>query len=309
MGLAKGAVKVLFAEGRQRPFSGTALTLGRQDVYLSEPALQKIAGDFSFELKPVVGDVERSSRKLHMAGQVSDQLLFRSLGFDSVLALDKDSFEAADILFDLNGNETPAQAVGRFDLILDSGTIEHVFHLPNALNNIFRMLKIGGRVVHISPSSNHIDHGFYMFSPTLFWDYYAANQFEINSAMLFRYTPRHDSVPWRMMEYRPGSLDAVSFGGLDDAMYGVVLIATKTAQSTGHVSPQQGAYIKAWGAGKTERHDAVVTETADRSFGRRIVNALRQHPGLFSFLRAACLFLGKLGRRLRRAPLKVFARY
>ena len=62
-------------------------------------------------------------------------------------------------------------------MIIDGGTMEHIFHIPNVLNNIYRMLRVGGRIIHISPSSNYVDHGFYSFSPTLFYDFYQTNKF------------------------------------------------------------------------------------------------------------------------------------
>jgi hypothetical protein len=49
--------------------------------------------------------------------------------------------------------------VGQFDVVLDSGTIEHVFHIPDALKNVLSLAQ-GGRVICMSPSSNHVDNGF-----------------------------------------------------------------------------------------------------------------------------------------------------
>ena len=66
--------------------------------------------------------------------------------------------------------------------LLDSGTLEHVFHLPNALKSVVELAKVGGRVMLLSPSSNHFDHGFYMFSPTLFYDYFSANGLRIETS-------------------------------------------------------------------------------------------------------------------------------
>ena len=84
----------------------------------------------------------------------------------------------------------PPELKEAFHVVLDPGSIDHVFYLPNSLKNIFQMLKIGGRCIHISPSSNHIDHGFYMFSPTLFWDYYTENKFSLNSINVIQYRPQ-----------------------------------------------------------------------------------------------------------------------
>ena len=94
----------------------------------------------------------------------------------------------------------------------------------------------------MAPSSNDFDHGFYMFSPTLFWDYYMANGYDVNVCQIFRYTTDLYAGLWDVSDYVPGALARVSLGGLDDALYGVLLIATKTERSTCDVIPQQGLY-------------------------------------------------------------------
>jgi SAM-dependent methyltransferase len=163
------------------------------------------------------------------------------LGFSSIHSIDVSNYEGAAEIFDLNSASVPTHLAGAFDFIVDGGTIEHVFHLPNVLNNIYRMLKVGGRILHVAPSSNHVDHGFYMFSPTLFVDYYTVNRFELNCVQVFRYTQQHASDSWELSDYVPGCLDPISFGGLDDSLYGVAVVATKREESTGNAIPIQGA--------------------------------------------------------------------
>jgi hypothetical protein len=60
-------------------------------------------------------------------------------------------------------------------MIFDGGTIEHVFDIRQVLDNIVRMLKINGCVVHLC--SYRMDHGFFALSPTLLYDFYAVNGF------------------------------------------------------------------------------------------------------------------------------------
>ena len=74
--------------------------------------------------------------------------------------------------FDLNEDELPERLVSRFDAVFNGGTLEHVFHVPNALTSITRMLRPGGVVVHVVPCNGWVNHGFYQISPTLMFDYY-----------------------------------------------------------------------------------------------------------------------------------------
>ncbi len=90
--------------------------------------------------------------------------------------------------------------------------MEHIFNFPQALINVFDLLKEGGIVIHVSPSHNHVDHGFYMFSPTIFPDYYKANQFRILKLYIFECGPSHDE-DWIVYNYDPGSIAHLSMGG------------------------------------------------------------------------------------------------
>jgi len=242
MGINKSAVKVFLQESDRRPFSGRLLTLGKQDVYVTEPELKKIFAGYKRSLSANGGLALSAKLDMAKSGFLSDTGLFSMLGFSQISSMDASLYEGADYVHDLNLMSPPEELQEACDCIFDGGTVEHVFHVPNALANIFTLLRVGGRIIHIAPSSNHIDHGFYMFSPTFFWDYYRANGYEINVCEVFRYTTDLYDGDWLVSDYVPGGLHRVSMGGLDDALYGVILIATKTEQTRCDVIPQQGMY-------------------------------------------------------------------
>jgi len=244
MGINKSAVKIFLRESLRQPFRGRLLTLGKQDVFVREPELNRILREYGRPIEIARSLALSSKPELATSGFISDVGLFSTvLGFEDIQSMDASSYEGADFVHDLNTLPPPNDLVGACDCIFDGGTVEHVFHLPNALANIHHMLKPGGRIIHIAPSSNHIDHGFYMFSPTLFWDYYRANRYEIDVCEVFRYsTDDLYNGDWLVSDYVSGGLHRVSMGGLDDALYGVILVATKTADSRCDVIPQQGMY-------------------------------------------------------------------
>jgi len=181
--------------------------------------------------------------------------------------------------------------------------------VPNVLQNIFQATEDGGRVVHISPSSNYLDHGFYMFSPTLFWDFYRTNEWTIHSLQLARQTSRLDRDPWQISNYRPGSLGEISVGGLDDHAYDTVCIASKTATSTGHRIPQPGYYLDEWSSevvdvgGEDERPSPGSVATLKR--------VVAGHPALYRPAVRILTYLRWQRRRLRKKGLgqDVVARY
>lgn len=108
---------------------------------------------------------------------------FKSLGYDEVLALDVGDFEGAQITHDLN-NPIPDSLKEKAHLVVNCGTLEHIFDVKTAMENIHAILKVGGVIMHHTPSNGYIDHGFFQLSPTLFVDYYTENGYDIQNVQL-----------------------------------------------------------------------------------------------------------------------------
>tara|TARA_E500000178_G_C16989175_1_gene739925 strand:+ start:452 stop:1342 length:891 start_codon:yes stop_codon:yes gene_type:complete len=97
------------------------------------------------------------------------------LGFDQVHSLEFEEKDNADLILNLNTKIKDLNK--KYDIVLNGGTLEHVFNIPVALENIFLLLKKSGFFVSISPTNNLCNHGFYQFSPDLFisLDYFNEN--------------------------------------------------------------------------------------------------------------------------------------
>lgn len=111
---------------------------------------------------------------------------FRLLGFDHVHAMDICDELGPTHIHDLN-TPVPEDLHGSYDMVFDGGTSEHVFNAPMVLQSTVHMVSDGGWAVHMLPMNNQVDHGFYQFSPTLFFDFYGANGF--TGRGLFLYGP------------------------------------------------------------------------------------------------------------------------
>jgi hypothetical protein len=265
MGIAVEAARWILKVCKERGISGRCLSLGKQDVsfdldrmfhLLAERGIVSIENN-ELALSPAQIRLYREldlagqvlSRKRHFAEKnyVSDLCLFGFMGFESIESLDFSDFEGCDIVYDLNRSDPETAIAQPYDLLLDTGTIEHVFHVPNAMLNIFKMLKVGGHVIHMAPTNNYVDHGFFQFSPTFFHDFYKANGFADVAIYLAQMTTDTNGRPWMLSEYRAGMLDNISSGGFDDKLYETFVVARKTEQSTGDAVPYQGVYTsKLW---------------------------------------------------------------
>ena len=100
----------------------------------------------------------------------ADNILFENFNLESLNSLDYSKFENADIICDLN--EPIEKTNSQFDTILDFGTSEHVFDISQCFKNISDLCKINGHIIHCLPANNNCGHGFWQFSPELFFAMY-----------------------------------------------------------------------------------------------------------------------------------------
>lgn len=239
-------------EHRQNPFRGTILQIGRQDIYLDYETLLQCAKHLNVNLSPVKEVVVRPNEWMPNVKTIDDVTLFKALGFENVMSIDASDYENADLVWDFN-HPIPAEMGGKYDVVLDGGSLEHIFNVGTAFMNMAKLLRHGGRSIHISPMHNFVDHGFYSFSPTLFHDFYETNGFSrIRAHLVGHKLPfRHNEVP-KVIEYTPGMLESHSIGGFTRErfegyeMFGIYSTATRTESSTTDVVPMQRRYREWW---------------------------------------------------------------
>ena len=248
MGLLRGNMRLILDEHRRRPLTGSLIELGRTSVFFTRGELEewmRLHG-----VQPVTGPEELShDPRLAAQGCLGDHALFGMLGLDEVLSVDISDHEGCDLVLDLNG-ELPGELHGRFDIAFDCGTVHHVFSPAKVLRNMHQAVKPGGRLIFATvASSNNVDHGFFMFSPTYFVDYFRANRYEINAAYLCRsryywVDDRLHSTRWRISRYVEGCLDELSFGGFGDSQICLFFVATRREESTCEVVPVQSYFAR-----------------------------------------------------------------
>ncbi len=114
---------------------------------------------------------------------------FEALGAKHVSALDFSDFEGAQFIHDLN-QPVGASLKERFDVVYDGGTLEHIFNFPVALRNSMELLREGGRLFIHNCANNLCGHGFYQFSPELFYRALnAENGFVVERMIIHRVGP------------------------------------------------------------------------------------------------------------------------
>ena len=244
MGIPRPVARLLFEEGRRRPFAGSVLELGRCYVYLTREELGHWARRDGFRL--AVGAPEELSHDPALAarGCLSDRAFFGALGFERVESLDLLADEAPTHVHDLN-QPLPKGLAGRFDVVFDTGTLIHVFDQRAAFRNLGLAVREGGRAIHYVPSTNHVDVGLYMHSPQLFADFYAANGWRVETLRFCEFEPlwwrgRFEPPLWLAWDYAPGALDTLGIGGFGSRPAATWVVATKLPGASTDRTPLQG---------------------------------------------------------------------
>lgn len=160
------------------------LMLGKQDIYTDVDDLKSLLVEYGFGLFDI-------AKCCNEDGVINAFAFFKNVGgVSECYALDYSDYEGADIIYNLNSDseELPENLINKFDIIIDGGTLEHVFNPANAMRNINKMLKNNGTVYHMVPCAGLVNHGFYSFSPTFFLDYYGEKGYNIKTIRM-QYKP------------------------------------------------------------------------------------------------------------------------
>jgi hypothetical protein len=145
------------------------LSLGHPELFVTRHQLEKINDAAKIGLS--AEDIKA------IASEKFADLFLIKLGFTSIRSMDASDFEDADIIHDLN-KPVPEELHGTIPFLYDGGTIEHVFDIATAFKNVISLLSVGGVAMFTSPANSQCGHGFYQFSPELFYRLLRANGFD-----------------------------------------------------------------------------------------------------------------------------------
>jgi hypothetical protein len=73
----------------------------------------------------------------------------------------------------------PVKLGQQFEVVIDGGTAEHVFNVAQFFATCHEAAAPGGLILHHNPFRGWLEHGFYNFNPTFYWDVAAANRYEL----------------------------------------------------------------------------------------------------------------------------------
>jgi hypothetical protein len=182
MALDFNSAKFLFwAKNLGVSFSRT-LTLGRLGLPCAPHLVRRAVRDFN--LSGTQGEIDRCFQRTFGKNIFADEF-FRYLGAKEIVSADRSDYEGATLQHDLN-KPFPENLRGSFDLVMDGGTLEHIFEFPSALRHCMDLVSVGGHFITITPANQWMGHGFYQFSPELYFRvFHAGNGFRLRKIILF----------------------------------------------------------------------------------------------------------------------------
>jgi len=224
MGISLSSACFLIGEMRRGIDFSKTLTLGRQGVYMQRSQYKRVCSFLHVQ----------APRRATFADE-----FFAGLGAKSLDVLDASSYEGAGLTHDLN-SPLPATLSKKWSCVIDGGTLEHVFNFPEAIKTCMELVEKGGHLILITPWNNWAGHGFYQFSPELFYRLLSAD----NGFSLERMLIHQDGKWFSIKDPDCLGMRVEECGSAPTLLY----ISAKKLKTVPIFSqwPQQSDYSKAW---------------------------------------------------------------
>ena len=267
------------------------LGIGRQAVFVADHELQRLRSLRGLAALPAPAPVSASASASTVSPFYFEPLLQAWFAAATVDSVDASAYEQATFVHDMNLPwPSPPPFGSSYDAVLDFGCLEHVFDFPTAWRNCVAACRVGGHLLHALPANNLCGHGFYQFSPELFFNLYRAERgFELCGIWLaMKADPRHW---WRVAEPRVVKRRVT----LQNSHEVTMLVLAKKAREVDLIAaPQQSDYAEAaWLASADGSASSSSTSTRSTSTSTSTSISIPPQP-LRSRLTAALASLGAL---------------
>jgi hypothetical protein len=265
MGIDVHGLQFLMFARRKQPF-GRVATIGRQAILVQKDRLKKLMKlSEEVDFRPFCED-----------------LLKGQFGAVKVDSFDYSDYENATHLVDMN---KPLAIEETYDTVFDGGSIEHIYNAPQALANVSAMCAHQGQILHMLPANNFCGHGFWQFSPELFFSLYSeSNGYEETQVFLADMT--NERIWFEVRKPQDGKRAEV----LSSAVL-YVLVRTRKTGRLSHENVQQSDYLHSWGDREHTRHGAPLGPTSWKQRLRDIrdtaARAVKSSPTLLPVARFA----------------------
>lgn len=260
MGIDIETARFLLTRRRAGARFERCVTLGRQHCFMSNKETRGLLREFG--LLP-----QDFPNLFPEAYPRYAEPFWQMLGAKVLDSIDASDFEGASRVHDMN-QPVPAAWKEAHDVVCDIGTLEHVFNFPVAIRNCLEMVKPGGHFFAHTPANNYFGHGFYQFSPELFFRILSpANGFEIQHCVAVEYGVRRR---WFAVTDPEAIRARVT---LINAAPVVLFVWAKRVEIVPlfRGTPQQSDYASAWATSATQGSTGSKSSPAPQKLQRALI--------------------------------------
>ena len=273
MGLDANGIRLLLIAKQLGANFQDVVTIGRQAYCLTQDQLSEELSQFNIKC-PV---------DLRLKGKVYSELFFTLLGCRNTQSIDYSDYENATIIHDMN-NPLPEKLKGKFSVVVDAGTLEHVFNYPVALKNSMELLDTGGYFISITPANNFMGHGFYQFSPELFFSVFTReNGFDLVKLMVCEHF--EDSQWYEVSKPKGGIHGRVTLTNNQPTNLMCIARRLDVRCEPFKKTPQQSDYIESWEQSSQEEISINLSEVKKSGVISTVKGILKSIPGITVFVR------------------------
>lgn len=154
------------------PKQGSVLDIGTSELFCSgDPSsLDRFCKFYSVE------SFSESERNFLANRQFASGLL-RRVGY-KYASIDYADYPGV-IRLDLNFQSLPEEHQGKYDIVLNCGTSEHIMNQLNVFKTMHDACLVGGVMHHGVPAWGEYEHGIINYNPKFFWALGTANNYQI----------------------------------------------------------------------------------------------------------------------------------
>ena len=191
MGLDANGIKfLLYASSLGVDFAKTA-TIGRQYLYIEPSRLKEILSSFNYQVE------DKHIDSIFKENDGYAETFLRYIGANVTDSFDYSNYEQATHVHDMN-LAIPEIYKDKYNVVIDGGALEHIFNFPVAIKNCMEMVKVNGYYIGMTIGNNFMGHGFYQFSPELFFSIFTReNGYELAKMIIFETSP---NLQWYSVE-------------------------------------------------------------------------------------------------------------
>ena len=268
MGLDTNGIRLMLYAKRLGADFSNVVTIGRQELFLIPEQLNHYITQFGIKLQS------------HFTGSdfKYSEPFFNILGAKEVDSIDYSKYENATIIHDMN-QILPKDLKGKFSVVVDAGTLEHVFNFPVAIKNCMELIHTGGYYISITPANNFMGHGFYQFSPELFFSIFTPkNGFELIKLLICE--ELIDSQWYEVSKPKGGQEGRVQLINNNPTYLMCIARRLDDGCEPFKTVPNQSDYIEAWDQSKMSKNFLNSGKILGTNLNGTVKGILKFIPGL-----------------------------